>query len=268
MDDVSAYNQARWQALADADALFTRPALTLDATSARALLERGGQIDGWLDDIAGKRVLCLAGGGGQQSAAFAILGARVTVVDLSAAQVERDRQVAAHYGLPIETIQADMRDLSALDVAAFDLVMHVYSINFVPDVRIVFRQVARVLRPGGQYSLMCANPLVLGVNPRAWNGQGYLLTRPFRDGEMIDTEDEVWVHRGGPEVDATIPPPREYRHALGTLVSGLDEHGFTIRRISDMPGIWPDPGATPGTWDHFVSVAPPWLTFWCDYLPR
>ena len=121
-----------------------------------------------------------------------------------------------------------MRDLSVLDAANFDLVWHAYSLNFVPDPRVVFGEVARVLRPGGRYHLMCANPLVLGLNPRAWNGQGYLLNRPFRDGEAIATEDEVWVHRGGPDVDATIPPPREYRHSLSTLVGGLVEHGLSI----------------------------------------
>ncbi len=105
----------------------------------------------------------------------------------------------------------------------------------------------------------------MGVTPRSWTGEGYLLTRPFRDGEAIGTEDEIWVHRGGPAVSATIPAPREYRHTLGTLVGGLVEHGFSIRQISDSPGVWPDPDATPGTWDHFVAIAPPWLSFWCVF---
>src|ERR671914_112337 len=117
MDEVAAFNQARWRALAEADALFTRPALNLDEASARAKVDP----DGWLGPLEGKRVLCLAGGGGQQSAAFALLGARVTVVDLSDAQIERDVQVAAHYGFDIQTLQADMRDLSALAEAAFDV---------------------------------------------------------------------------------------------------------------------------------------------------
>lgn len=261
MDDVAAYNIERWQALADANALFTRPALDLDVAAARARVDP----DGLLGDLTGQRVLCLAGGGGQQSAAFGILGARVTVVDLAAAQLERDRQVAAHYGLAIKTIEADMRDLSALDSDAFDLVWHGYSLNFVPDVRVVFGEVARVLRPGGHYSFMCANPLVLGVNPRSWTGQGYLLTRPFRAGERLDTEDEAWVYRERPAAGAAIPVPREYRHTLSTLVSALDERGFSIRRMSDSPSVWPDPNAEPGTWDHFVAIAPPWLSFWCEY---
>ena len=39
MDEVAAFNQARWRALAEADALYTRPALNLDVASARARVD-------------------------------------------------------------------------------------------------------------------------------------------------------------------------------------------------------------------------------------
>ena len=71
LDEVAQYNIARWHALAQANALFTRPYLDLDAASARERLDPHGR----LGDVVGKRVLCLAGGGGRQSAAFALLGA-------------------------------------------------------------------------------------------------------------------------------------------------------------------------------------------------
>src|SRR4051794_14936169 len=230
MDEVAAFNQARWQALADADALYTRPLLNLDAAAARARVDPYG----WLGELQGKRVLCLAGGGGQQSAAFGLLGAQVTVVDLSAAQIERDVQVPAHYGIPIRALQGDMRDLLALEAGSFDLVQHAYSINFVPDVRGVFDQVARMLRPGGTYQLMFANPFTLAINPRAWTGEGYLLKQPYLDGAAIQSEDEVWVyHRDDAAANTTapIPGPREFRHTLSTVVNGLVEHGFSIRQL-------------------------------------
>jgi SAM-dependent methyltransferase len=264
MDDVARFNQQRWQALADADALFTRPALDLDAVSARTRLDP----DGWLGEVTGLRVLCLGGGGGQQSAAFGLLGAQVTVVDLSAAQLERDRVVAAHYSIPIETVEADMRDLSALAAGAFDLVWQPYSINFVPDATVVFRQVARVLKPGGRYHVQFANPFVLGVQPGDWTGSGYPISQQYVDGAHMVSEDAAWVYR--PHDDDTtpaIPPPREYRHTLSTVVNGLTDHGFTIRRLSDQSSIFPDLTAEPGTWDHFVAVAPPWLVILCDYQP-
>src|SRR5689334_19273640 len=98
MDDVARYNIERWNALAGANALFTRPALDLDSASARRMLDPEGR----LGEIAGSDVLCLAGGGGQQSAAFALLGANVTVVDLAEAQVQRDRDVAKHLNFNIQ----------------------------------------------------------------------------------------------------------------------------------------------------------------------
>ena len=164
-----------------------------------------------------------------------------------------------------------MRDLSPLAPSSFDIVQHAYSINFVPDVRAVFAQVARVLRPGGIYTLMFANPFTAGLNPRSWNGAGYPLTMPYVDGAPIQSEDEAWVYRQPPSDDAdarpAIPGPREYRHTLSTVVNGLAERGFTIRRLLDSVSISPDPAAEPGTWDHFVALAPPWLTACCTYQP-
>lgn len=67
MDEIARYNAARWKALVEANALFTRARLDLDADSAREIVEHEGK----LGDLNGKRVLCLAGGGGRQSAAYA-----------------------------------------------------------------------------------------------------------------------------------------------------------------------------------------------------
>ncbi len=258
MDETAAYNLARWQALADTDALVTRPNFDLDAASARARLDPQGR----LGDLAGKEVLCLAAGGGQQSAVFALLGAKVTVLDLAPAQLERDQAVATHYQVAITTRQGDMRDLSAFAPAAFDLVWHPYSLNFVPDVAIVFREVARVLRPGGLYYLQCANPFFLGLSQHDWTGQGYPLRDPYIDGAVIVSEDAEWVYDRALRRDAPILRPREYRHTLSTLLNGLIDHGFVLRQVVDRLDIPADPAAPPGTWEHFTAVAPPWLAFW------
>lgn len=262
MDEIAKYYAKRWKALAAANALFTRPALNLDPASARARVDPEGR----LGDVAGKDVLCLAGGGGHQSAAFALLGARVTVFDLSEDQLRRDREAAAHYGFDLRTRQGDMRDLSCFEEAAFDVVHHSYSLGFVPDARAVFRQVARVIRPGGVYYFHCANPFFLGLSERDWNGEGYTLRQPYVDGAGVAYEDQDWVYDRG-QTDAEVPPPREYRHALSTLVGGLVGQGFAVLHISDYSDFDPDPEAAPGTWDHFISVAPPWLSFWASYRP-
>ncbi len=260
MDEIANYNIERWKALAEANALFTRPYLDLDESSARRKIDPEGR----LGEIRGKDILCLAGGGGRQSVAFALLGATVTVVDLSEEQLQRDRDAAAHYHVSLKTMQSDMRDLSLLSPKSFDIVWQPYSLNFVPDARVVFGQVVRILRTNGLYHFNCANPFVSGLGEKDWNGEGYILKYPYRDGAEITYPDSSWVYQSS----GSIPPVREYRHTLSTLINGLIERGFVIRHVSDYTDFHPDPNATPGTWEHFTSVAPPWLTILSSYCPQ
>ena len=265
-DDVYRYNEARWEALVATDALFTRPMLDLDAAKAQEYL--GLRRLGLPSDLAGRSVLCLAGGGGQQSAAFALLGADVTVLDISSGQLSRDREAAEHYGVDIHTVQGDMRDLSALYGASFDLVWHPYSLTFVPDSRVVFREVAKVVGRGGHYYLMCANPCFSGLTHHAWNGEGYVLRQPYTDEAVTSYPDQDWVYEqtahGKP-----IDQPMEYRQTLSRIVNSLIGEGFTLTFLSEVRNdADPDagtPAPQPGSWEHFTSVAPPWLEFVWQY---
>jgi hypothetical protein len=159
-----------------------------------------------------------------------------------------------------------MRDLSALDAAAFDIVHHAYSLGFVPEARIVFQQVARVLRLGGLYHFHCANPFYLGMTQDDWNGNGYSLTQRYVEGAQVTYADQEWVYDRS-RSDRPINAPREYRHMMSALIAGLVENGFMLLELSDSASFAPDPEAQPGTWGHFVAYAPPWLGFWASYRP-
>ena len=290
MDDLARFNRERWNALSRAGVMFSRPALNLDAASAWEMIDPEQVMRERGLDLAGRRVLCLAGGGGQQSAAFAILGAEVTVVDLSEAQLERDQEAADHYGYALRALQGDMRDLGMLAGERFDVVYHAHSLNFVPDAREVFAQVASVTAPGGLYRMSCANPFFMGVDDRHWNGTGYTLSRPYVEGEELVDPDPYWDVEQPDGSTRRIEGPREFRHGLHTLFDGPLSEGFALI------GVWedsmdpalpdaesgspptPEPGSAahgtpppgtplpgtplPGTWDHFTTIAPPWLVFW------
>lgn len=263
MDEVYSYNQRRWEALVHAQALFTRPWLGMDAASAREHLDPYGL----LGDLPGKAVLCLAGGGGQQSAAFALLGACVSVLDISEGQLEQDRAAAAAYGLQVQTYQGDMRDLSAFEAGAFDIVWHPYALNFVPDCRDVFGAVARVLRPSGLYHVMAANPFAAGMGPNDWNGAGYIVRRKYLDGEVIDYVDPPWVFKDQTQVSSQLGGPREYRQTLGRLLNGLIENHLVVVKLLEYDAYEQKLDAEPGEWHHFASHLPPWLTIWALYRP-
>jgi len=264
MDDIARYNLKRWNALVEAGALWTRPWLKLDADSARKRLDAAGL----LGDVHNQSVLCLASSGGQQAPAFALLGAQVTSFDLSDMQLRRDREAAAYYHVQIETIQGDMRDLSRFADDTFDIVWQPHSINFVPDAQAVFREVARVLRCAGLYYFGCANPFFIGLEEKDWNGEGYVLKHHYVDEAEFMSEDAQWVFHPNSMPQQAIHGVRQYRYTLSTIVNGLVEQGFVIQHVEDCASVRPDANAAPGTWDHFVSVAPPWMSFWTFYNPE
>jgi SAM-dependent methyltransferase len=263
MDSVYNYNRKRWEGLVDANALFTQPWLDLDVRSARERLDPWGV----LGDLSNRDVLCLASGGGQQSAAFAVLGANVTVLDISDGQLQQDVVAAARYGVEVVTQQGDMRDLSAFESTSFDIVWQPYSLSFVPDPRVVYAQVARVIRPGGLYHFAVANPFASGMGTQDWNGEGYLIRRPYVEGAEITYQDEDWVFRASPEARDRIAGPREYRQTLGRILAGLAENHLVTYEMLEWAGHEQNLEAAPGTWDHFTSIVPPWLLFWTTYCP-
>ena len=79
MNDISKTNRERWNALARAHVEYSRPFLDFNREQAAEYIYRYGV----LRDVTGKNVLCLASGGGQDSVAFGLLRAKVTVLDLS-----------------------------------------------------------------------------------------------------------------------------------------------------------------------------------------
>jgi SAM-dependent methyltransferase len=263
MDELAAINRARWNALVDANVEYSRPLLELTGESARAFLDPLGIMG----DVVGKQVLCLGSGGGQQSVAFALLGATVTVLDLSDKQLERDRQAADHFGVSIRTVQGDMRHLDDFAAATFDLVYHAYSINFVPNIAPVLAEVARVIRPGGLYRVEWANPFIQMIDSdRDWNGSGYVMRHEYIDGREATDLYPTWTVSESDGSTRELDSPREFVHTLSTMINTLATHGFVLLRAKEEVGH--DLTAPPGSWNHFKRIAPPYLTLWARYRPE
>jgi len=222
-------------------AFFTKPWFDLDVDAHRAYREGRTSVlpkpycDDPIDrmmmgDVKGKKVLCLAGGGGQQSAVFSLLGADVTVLDLSPEQLDNDRKVAQHYGYEVTTIQGDMRDLSMLPVEFFDRVYQPISTLFVPNLREVYVGVARVLKHGGLYSADYSVPLLQMAENKGWDGKGYTLyvTEPYIRGAILENDDKKLNFTEGVSFS-------EFHHLLSDIVNGLISEGLSIR------GLWENP---------------------------
>ena len=176
----------------------------------------------WMGDLRGLRVLALASGGGQQGPILAAAGARVTVLDAAPAQLAQDRLVAARERLEIETVEGDMANLGAFPDASFDLVVNPCSTCFVPDVRSVWREAARVLRPGGALLAGHVNPILYAADSGLLeNGEIRLRHHiPYSDLTSIGEEERARLVSPG--------APLEFGHSLGDLLGGQLDAGLSI----------------------------------------
>jgi len=87
------------------------------------------------------------------------MGARVTAVDFSKAQLDHARAFARSKQAAVRLLEADAQDLSMLDDASFDVAFSAYAPGFVEDIQSTFREVARVLRAGGVFAFSWMSPL-------------------------------------------------------------------------------------------------------------
>ena len=117
-----------------------------------------------LGKLAGKRVLELGCGGGQCSVAFALRGARVTGIDFADGQLAFARTLAAENGVEAEFLRQDVKDLSPFADASLDIVFSAFNLMYLDDRPQVFREVRRVLKPGGIFAFSLDHPLFRKVD--------------------------------------------------------------------------------------------------------
>ena len=103
----------------------------------------------WFGNLKGKKLLGLASGGGQQMPVFAALGAQCTVLDYSPKQLESERAVARREGYDIRVLRGDMTNPLPFADGEFDLIFHPVSNCYIREVKPVWRECFRVLKPGG-----------------------------------------------------------------------------------------------------------------------
>lgn len=228
--DVQKYNSRAWDKLAEQNIEWSVPVGPEEIERARRgdweiiLTPLKPVPREWFGgDVRGRDVLCLASGGGQQAPLLAAAGARVTSFDASARQLERDRLVAERESLEIRLEQGDAADLSRFADESCDLVVNPCSTCFMAEVRPVWKECYRVLRPGGALLTGFNQPFIYIFDYRAEEERGVLELRhrlPYSDLEALsETEKQEMIEKND---------PFEFSHSLDAQIGGQIEAGFLI----------------------------------------
>ena len=226
--DIRAYNRLMWDKQVENGNPWTVPvspeviAAARQGTWSVLLTEIKPVPRSWFpEDFTGLDVLGLACGGGQQGPIFAVLGARVTILDNSPRQLGRDQEVAQREGLSIRTVEGDMRDLSNFTDESFDLVFNPVSNCFIHEIRPVWQEAFRVLRPGGM--------LLAGFNNPAF----YVFDFPKSEQGIFEVRyklpfDSRQLSKAERRYEFGDDSPLEFSHSLEDQIGGQLEAGFVL----------------------------------------
>jgi hypothetical protein len=119
---------------------------------------------------------------------------------------------------------------------------------YVPEVGNVFREVARVTRPGGRYVSQHKHPASL---------QAALVPGPGGRWELEHRADRREPLPPAPPSRLREPGTQEFFHGLSALVGGICAAGFVIEDLCE-----PDhtrSGAEPGSFADRAAFLPPYL---------
>ena len=226
--DVLKHNAIAWDTECDNKGEWSRPVSAEAVANARrgewhVILTPNKPVPKeWFGELKSRDVLCLASGGGQQGPILSAAGANVTVLDQSPKQLACDRLVAERDSLDIRLVRGDMADLSMFDDASFDMVFNPCSNCFTPNVRPVWKESFRVLRPQGVMMSGFLNPLFY-IFDRDLDDKGTLAVKhrlPYSDLRRWKLE--------GRDLVAEKNEPIEFGHLLTDQIGGQIDAGFLI----------------------------------------
>ena len=172
----------------------------------------------WFGELKGKKLLGLACGGGQQMPVFSLLGADCTVLDYSQKQLENEQLVAEREGYDIAILRADMTKPLPFADDTFDMIFQPVSNCYVENMRPIFKECLRILKPGGVFIGGFDNGICFAFDEDEPVLRYRLPFNPLQNPE----------HRAVLEKDNS---GMQFSHTTEEIISGQLEAGFVLTNL-------------------------------------
>lgn len=164
------------------------------------------------ESIAGQNILDAGCGPGIYSEILLQKGTQVTGLDVSENMIALTQERVGETG---RFIVANMEEpLSMLKDAEFDGILSALAVTYVQDLKALFNEFQRVLKPSGWFCFSTEHPF---FSYRYFNLENYFDTQLVTCEWKSFSDQPITMH--------------SYHHSLGCITSALSDNGFVIEQL-------------------------------------
>ncbi|WJE52421.1 class I SAM-dependent methyltransferase [Bacillus cereus] len=198
----------------------------------------------YIQNLQGKRIINLLGSKGNKAVAFALLGANVTVVDISKSNAKYATELADAAEVSIEYIVSDVLEITPSQ--SFDVVLlELGVLHYFLDLKPLFKLISRLLKDGGTFILRDYHPLYTKL--LAIDDQKFKVNGDYFSEEVIEDNVAYSILLNKTQQE-TLPKTMIRRWTLGEIITEVAGANLHIEKLIEEHGPhqrWVFPSSAP-----------------------
>lgn len=197
-----------------------------------------------IGDIRGKRILNLLGSKGNKAVCFALLGADVTVIDISEANQKYALELADEAGVSIIYIVSDVVKVDESVLPSFDIIiLEMGVLHYFKDLLPLFTKVKQLMEKNSVFILRDYHPFVSKVIQLV-DGEMKINGDYFCD-ELVEV-DVAYSTLLPKDIQADLEKNLIRKWTLSEIINSLIQVGLTVKEMKEDKGIdWAFPKGSP-----------------------
>lgn len=187
----------------------------------------------YIGEVRGKRIINLMGSKGSKAIALSVLGAEVTVVDISESNAKYAKELAVAAKTHIEYIVSDVLDIQKT-IGTFDVVLlELGVLHYFIDLEPLFTLISQLLKQGGTFLLRDYHPMYTKLlqiedNQAIANGN-------YFNKDVIEV-DVAYSMLLSESERSSLPKNTIRRWTLGEIVTKIAQAGLRIEELTEECG--------------------------------
>ncbi len=193
----------------------------------------------YFEDYEGIRVANICGSCGKKAVPLAILGAQVTVFDISKDNEKYALELAAAAGTSLDYVVGDVLEIDLKQYGnTFDVVfMEGGILHYFHDIHEFMRLMHALLKPGGKMICSDFHPLTKIMD--VLNFEQKLCEGGYFSEEILECE-MAHARFYEPEIREQMPKCSCRKYTMSEIINGIIQSGFVLKQFDEHPA-WTNP---------------------------